>query len=91
MEFFGAGVSQLSIADRATIANMAPDYGATVGYFPIDKLSISYLRQTGNLFGGYHTAVFISALISSPSIDKGLRVLDDRGLDVGADRKTTVL
>ena len=49
VEFFGAGVSQLSIADRATIANMCPEYGATVGYFPIDGLSLSYLRQTGTL------------------------------------------
>jgi len=49
VEFFGSGVSQLSIADRATIANMCPEYGATVGYFPIDKLSLDYLRQTGKL------------------------------------------
>ena len=49
VEFFGTGVSQLSIADRATIANMCPEYGATVGYFPIDELSLNYLRQTGAL------------------------------------------
>lgn len=49
VEFFGSGVTQLSIADRATIANMCPEYGATVGYFPIDELSLSYLRQTGML------------------------------------------
>jgi len=49
VEFFGVGVSQLSIADRATIANMCPEYGATVGYFPIDSLSLDYLRQTGSL------------------------------------------
>lgn len=48
VEFFGEGVSQLSIADRATIANMCPEYGATVGFFPIDELSLNYLRQTGN-------------------------------------------
>ena len=46
MEFFGPGVVQLSIADRATIANMCPEYGATVGYFPVDDTSIGYLRQT---------------------------------------------
>ena len=50
VEFFGEGVSQLSIADRATIANMCPEYGATVGYFPIDVLSLNYLRQTGDTF-----------------------------------------
>lgn len=46
VEFFGPGVSELSIADRATISNMCPEYGATVGYFPIDQVSINYLRQT---------------------------------------------
>lgn len=47
VEFFGSGVSQLSIADRATISNMCPEYGATVGFFPIDEQSITYLQQTG--------------------------------------------
>lgn len=46
VEFFGPGVAELSIADRATISNMCPEYGATVGYFPIDQISINYLRQT---------------------------------------------
>ncbi len=46
VEFFGPGVSCLSIADRATISNMCPEYGATVGYFPVDDKSIDYLRQT---------------------------------------------
>ena len=47
VEFYGSGVSALSIADRATISNMCPEYGATVGYFPVDFQSIEYLRQTG--------------------------------------------
>ncbi|CAG2197405.1 ACO [Mytilus edulis] len=47
VEFFGPGVSKLSIADRATISNMCPEYGATVGYFPIDNKSLEYLLQTG--------------------------------------------
>lgn len=47
VEFFGPGVDQLSIADRATISNMCPEYGATVGFFPVDKMSIKYLVQTG--------------------------------------------
>ena len=47
MEFFGPGVAQLSIADRATIANMCPEYGATVGFFPVDDMSMLYLKQTG--------------------------------------------
>merc|ERR1711892_187076 len=46
VEFFGPGEDKLSIADRATIANMCPEYGATVGYFPVDAKSVSYLRQT---------------------------------------------
>ncbi|KAJ9601820.1 hypothetical protein L9F63_000002 [Diploptera punctata] len=46
VEFFGPGVAELSIADRATISNMCPEYGATVGFFPIDENSVSYLRQT---------------------------------------------
>uniref|UniRef100_A0A1A8KPQ4 Cytoplasmic aconitate hydratase n=1 Tax=Nothobranchius kuhntae TaxID=321403 RepID=A0A1A8KPQ4_NOTKU len=47
VEFFGPGVSQLSIADRATIANMCPEYGATAAFFPVDNISIQYLEQTG--------------------------------------------
>ncbi|XP_074136925.1 cytoplasmic aconitate hydratase [Sminthopsis crassicaudata] len=47
VEFFGPGVAQLSIADRATIANMCPEYGATAAFFPVDEISIKYLIQTG--------------------------------------------
>ncbi|MFH1268742.1 MAG: aconitate hydratase AcnA, partial [Planctomycetota bacterium] len=47
VEFFGPGVSGMKLADRATIANMAPEYGATVGFFPVDDRSLDYLRQTG--------------------------------------------
>ncbi|XP_074850794.1 cytoplasmic aconitate hydratase [Carettochelys insculpta] len=47
VEFLGPGVAQLSIADRATIANMCPEYGATAAFFPVDEVSISYLIQTG--------------------------------------------
>ncbi len=47
VEFFGAGVANLSLADRATIANMAPEYGATCGIFPIDKIALEYLKLTG--------------------------------------------
>lgn len=46
VEFFGPGVAALSIADRATISNMCPEYGATVGFFPVDETSLEYLRQT---------------------------------------------
>lgn len=47
VEFFGSGLQHLSLADRATIANMAPEYGATCGIFPVDAETINYLRLTG--------------------------------------------
>jgi aconitate hydratase len=47
VEFFGPGLSQMSLADRATIANMAPEYGATCGFFPVDDETLRYLRTTG--------------------------------------------
>src|SRR5438445_2605752 len=47
VEFFGSGLSQLSLADRATVANMAPEYGATIGFFPVDSETLNYLKFTG--------------------------------------------
>ncbi len=47
VEFYGTGLSKLSLADRATIANMAPEYGATMGFFPIDDETLSFMRRTG--------------------------------------------
>lgn len=47
VEFFGEGAASLSATDRATIANMAPEYGATIGFFPVDDATISYFRNTG--------------------------------------------
>jgi aconitate hydratase len=47
VEFYGEGLSSMSVADRATIANMAPEYGATIGFFPIDEQTLNYLRLTG--------------------------------------------
>ncbi len=47
VEFFGPGLGSLTLADRATIANMAPEYGATMGYFPVDAQTLAYLRFTG--------------------------------------------
>ena len=47
VEFYGEGLDRLPLADRATIANMAPEYGATCGFFPIDGETLRYLRQTG--------------------------------------------
>lgn len=50
VEFFGPGLANLTLADRATIANMAPEYGATVGLFPVDEKTTEYLRLTGREF-----------------------------------------
>ncbi len=47
VEFFGEGAEKLTVADRATVANMAPEYGATIGFFPVDEESLEYMRSTG--------------------------------------------
>ncbi|KAK2379950.1 putative aconitate hydratase, cytoplasmic [Trifolium repens] len=47
VEFYGDGMSKLSLADRATIANMSPEYGATMGFFPVDHVTLQYLKLTG--------------------------------------------
>ena len=47
VEFFGEGAASLTVADRATIGNMAPEYGATIGFFPVDEKTIDYMRMTG--------------------------------------------
>jgi aconitate hydratase len=47
VEYFGAGVSSLPLADRATLGNMSPEYGATCGFFPVDDITLDYLRLTG--------------------------------------------
>ncbi|KAB2051529.1 hypothetical protein ES319_A12G060600v1 [Gossypium barbadense] len=47
IEFYGEGMSELSLADRATIANMSPEYGATMGFFPVDHVTLQYLQLTG--------------------------------------------
>ena len=47
VEFYGEGMKKLSLADRATIANMAPEYGATCGFFPVDEVTLDYLRLSG--------------------------------------------
>ncbi|HXE61484.1 MAG TPA: aconitate hydratase AcnA [Gemmatimonadaceae bacterium] len=58
VEFYGAGLSSLSLADRATIGNMAPEYGATIGFFPVDDETLRYLRFTGR---GEHQAKLVEA------------------------------
>lgn len=75
VEFFGPGVAALSIADRATISNMCPEYGATIGFFPVDAESIEYLRQTGrdqrkiNAISAYLSAVGLMRDFKNPNQD----------------------
>ena len=47
VEYYGAGLSNLSLPDKATLANMSPEYGATIGFFPVDQSTLNYLRGTG--------------------------------------------
>ncbi len=47
VEFFGPGIANLTVPDRATVSNMSPEYGATIGYFPVDEQTLRYLRATG--------------------------------------------
>ena len=70
VEFYGNGLSTLPLADRATIGNMAPEYGATMGFFPVDAQTLDYLRLTGR--GGDH-----AALVETYCKEQGLFRTDD--------------
>jgi aconitate hydratase len=70
VEFFGEGVSCMSLADRATIANMAPEYGATMGFFPVDDETLAYLKRTGR-------TEFEVELVERYCKEQGLFRLDD--------------
>ncbi len=70
VEFFGPGVGVMSLADRATIANMAPEYGATMGYFPVDEETLRFLRRTGR-------SEQLVALVEAYSRAQGLFRTDD--------------
>ncbi len=61
VEFYGPGLSNMSLADRATIANMAPEYGATMGFFPIDAETLRYLRETGRAEAAALTEAYAKA------------------------------
>ena len=82
VEFFGQGLTSLSLADRATIANMAPEYGATMGFFPVDTESINYLKFTGrsertiSLVEAYlkHQGLFHSASTPEPEFTDTLEL-----------------
>jgi len=75
VEFFGAGAASLSLPDRATIANMAPEYGATMGFFPPDAETVKYLAATGrsaeeiDAFQSYFTAQGLFGMPAAGAID----------------------
>ncbi|KAL5240184.1 hypothetical protein ACI65C_007594 [Semiaphis heraclei] len=84
VEFFGPGVAQLSIADRATISNMCPEYGATVGFFPVDQNTLSYLQQTNR------SSDKIAAVKAYLEASKMLRNYDDPSQDPVFSQITTL-
>ena len=85
VEFFGPGLSNLPLADRATIANMSPEYGATCGIFPVDSETLRYLRQTGRpeaqveLVGAYMSEQGLFHDANSPEAE----YTDTLSLDLG--------
>jgi aconitate hydratase len=86
VEFYGPGARSLPVVDRATIANMAPEYGATMGFFPIDEQTSAYLRGTGRpeelcvAFENYYKAQNLWGIPSKGQIDYSV----DLELDLGA-------
>lgn len=78
VEFYGPGVSALSVADRATISNMAPEYGATIGFFPIDHKTLDYLRLTNR------SAAQIN-LVETYAKEQGLFLFEDSADPVYSD------
>ena len=84
VEFFGPGLADLSLADRATIANMAPEYGATCGIFPIDEVTTEYLKMTGRV----ETAQWVEAYYRAqglwyPARSAEPNYSDELSLDLG--------
>jgi aconitate hydratase len=75
VEFFGAGTAALTLPDRATIANMAPEYGATMGFFPVDDVTVGYMRNTGrtdeevDAFASYFKAQGLYGIPQTGQID----------------------
>ncbi|MDN0082313.1 aconitate hydratase AcnA [Crenobacter sp. SG2305] len=75
VEFFGPGTASLTVTDRATIANMAPEYGATMGFFPVDEKTVAYMRNTGRseadiaLFEAYFKAQDLFGVPNAGDID----------------------
>ncbi len=85
VEFFGPGAAVLPVVDRATIANMAPEYGATMGFFPIDAESVAYLRATGRsealclAYENYYRAQGLFGMPAPGAIDYSVELELDLG------------
>jgi aconitate hydratase len=80
VEFYGEGCASLSVTDRATIANMAPEYGATMGFFPVDEKTVAYFKGTGRTddeiaaFEAYYKAQGMFGVPKAGSIDYSQRL-----------------
>jgi aconitate hydratase len=86
VEFYGPGAASLSLPDRATIANMAPEYGATMGYFPVDAESVNYLKATGRTqeqLEAFETYFKAQKLFGIPTKEDGIVYSTDLELDLG--------
>ncbi len=85
VEFFGDGAASLPVADRATIGNMAPEYGATMGFFPVDERTVAYMRATGRgdaecaLFEAYFRAQQLFGMPRAGEIDYSRTLTLDLG------------
>jgi len=85
VEFYGEGARQLPLTDRATIANMAPEYGATMGFFPIDAETVNYLRATGRAkehcatYENYYRAQGLFGIPTKGEIDYSVNLTLDLG------------
>jgi aconitate hydratase len=85
VEFYGPGAASLSLPDRATIGNMAPEYGATMGYFPIDAESVNYLRATGRTqaqLEAFETYFRAQKMFGIPTKEDGIVYSTDIELDL---------
>jgi aconitate hydratase len=85
VEYFGPGAAALPVVDRATIANMAPEYGATMGFFPVDEESVNYLRATGRseehcaIYESYYRAQGLFGVPKKGEIDYSVQLELDLG------------
>jgi aconitate hydratase len=86
IEFYGPGASSLSLPDRATIANMAPEYGATMGFFPVDAESVNYLKATGRTpaqIEAFETYFKAQKMFGIPDKSAGIVYSQDIELNLG--------